>query len=204
MYKKILCFSALFFCLNNTVFADYDDLESYNTVIDTDPGIYLGVQAGSANLHYGSSYAAPAVAINNTKFGARACLGYSFSKFISLEAGYNYYKFPQFSATNGSVQKMLQYGIDLSAKATLPLDFGFAFYIKGGLEWIHRGSLHSYNGSFHQRDASSKIVPVGALGLNYWFTPNFALDLSWTKTITIKDLPTVDFFGAGFTYKFNF
>jgi hypothetical protein len=63
--------------------------------------------------------------------------------------------------------------------------------------------LHSNGDTFVEKDSNSKFPPIGALGVNYWFAPNIALDLCWTKTMHVGSLPTIDLFTLGFIYKIN-
>jgi len=205
MYKKILCISILACSLNSIAFAD-EPAPGGNEYASTgsNAGVYFGGQLGMSNMHYGSKYLIANNSVENTKFAGRGYLGYAFSQFIAAELGYDYYGYPKFKNTvNGNTQDILQQGFDLVAKASLPLDYGFGFYIKGGLAWVHRSALNGNLGTFAQKDSNSKITPVGALGVSYWFTPNIAADLSWTKTMTVSDLPTIDFIALGLTYKIN-
>lgn len=224
MYKKILYIGALLLSLNG--FALAEEILANNSIVDSDgytnvggsgglgsdsvnsynPGIYFGGQAGISNLHYsGSQYTLPRNSYDNSlSFAARGFLGYSFSQFISAELGYDYYGRPKFKDNlTGNTQDILQQGIDLVIKASLPLDYGFGIYLKGGMAWVHRSALNANSGSFVSKDANDKFAPVGAIGINYWFTPNMAFDLCWTKTVTVSDLPTADLFTAGLIYKIN-
>ena len=210
MYKKVLCLSVLVLGLCQLTLADdlgSNDLSSgVNTSTDYNPGIYFGGQFGAANLHYSSKYTGSRNSYDDKyKFAARGYAGYSFNPFISLELGYDYYGYPKFKDDQtGNTQNFLQQGVDLMAKANLPLDYGFGVYVKGGLAWVFRGALNSNAGTFGAgKDANNTFTPVGALGVNYWFAPNIALDLCWTKTMTVSDLPTIDLFTAGFIYKIN-
>ena len=209
MYKKILCVSILALGLNNIAIADDIGGSEYtadaNNVARSNSGIYFGGQLGMTNLHYGpsSGYLGTNNTVDNKKFAGRAHVGYAFSQFIGTELGYDYYGYPNFKNTDGNTQNFLQQGLDLVVKASLPLDYGFGFYLRGGAAWVHRGALHSNNGTFVNKDSNNTITPVGALGVNYWFAPNIALDLSWTKTMTVSNLPTIDFIGLGFVYKIN-
>lgn len=208
MYKKILCISILACGLNSIALADDIGGSEYTSdanVSNNNAGIYLGGQLGMSNSHYGpsSNYLIANNSVDNNKFAGRGYIGYAFSQFIGTELGYDYYGYPNFKNSNGNTQNFLQQGFDLVVKASLPLDYGFAFYIKGGAAWVHRGDLHGNSNTFANKDADSKFTPVGALGVNYWFAPNIALDLSWTKTMTVSDLPTIDFIGLGLTYKIN-
>jgi len=207
MYKRILCVSIIALGLSAVAVADDFGGSEYSSGVSTDfnPGIYFGGQAGIANLHYsGSKYTLPNSSYDNGyNFAARGYLGYAFSQFISTELGYDYYGRPKFKHTTGNTQDILQQGMDLVLKANLPLDYGFGLYVKGGLAWVHRSALHSNSGNFADKESNDKFPPVGAIGVNYWFAPNIALDLCYTKTMTISDLPTIDLFTLGFIYKIN-
>ncbi len=207
MCKKILALSILALGLNGIALADDfggNEYTATTTSSDSNAGIYFGAQLGMSNMHYGSNpYTIATNSVDNRKFAGRGYLGYAFSQYISTELGYDYYGYPNFKAADGNTQNILQHGMDLVGKASLPLDYGFGLYVKGGLAWVHRAALHANNNHFAEKDANSKIAPVGGLGINYWFAPNIALDLSWTKTMTVGDLPTIDFFALGLVYKIN-
>ena len=206
MTKKILCLSILTLGLN-TAFANDDFTNDAYTEVDNsaNAGIYFGAQLGMSNMHYGpsSGYLLGTNTVDNKKLAGRGYIGYAFSQFISAELGFDYFGYPNFKAQDGNTQNILQQGLDLVAKATLPLDYGVAFYIKGGLAWIHRSPLNANNNTFAAKSANSTFAPIGSLGVNYWFVSNIALDLAWTKTMTISNLPTIDFFSLGIVYKIN-
>lgn len=213
MYKKILCVSIFALGLNGMALADDIGGSEYTAGVgaESHTGIYLGGQLGASNMHYkSSSYLLPTTSYeNNYQFAGRGYLGYAFNQFISAELGYDYYGRPKFKKTSGAdsgvgnAQDILQQGIDLMARATLPLDYGFGVYGKAGLVWVYRSALHANGNTFADKSANSKFAPVGALGVNYWFAPNIALDLGWTKTMSIGDLPTIDLLTVGLTYKIN-
>jgi len=219
MYKKLLCVGVLACGINNVVLAeDFDaskpesqpafnaETSSTDVVNAYNPGIYLGGQLGMSSLHYGphTNYLLPRNGVENQKFAGRACLGYAFSQFIALELGYDYYGQPKFKDNiTGNTQQISQQGIDFSGKASLPLDYGFGFYIKAGLAWVHRSALTDNAGNFASKDANNKFAPLGGLGVNYSLTQNLMLDLGWTKTMTISNLATADLITLGLTYKFT-
>ncbi len=216
MYKKILGIVVLVLGLSQIVLADDlvggDDssgaLTADNSVSGSpyNPGIYIGGQFGTTNLHYSGYEYITANSSYDSKyqFAARGYLGYAFSQFISLELGYDYFGFPKFwNSTNNATQNIVQHGLDFMAKANLPLDYGFGIYVKAGLAWVYRSALHANGGLFAEKEANSKFPPIGAVGVNYWFAPNMALDLCWTKTMRVGSLPTIDLFTLGFIYKLN-
>lgn len=219
MYKKLLCIGVLACGLNSAVLAeDFDaskddvqpafdaQTQGGDAVNTYNPGIYLSGQLGMSSLHYGphTNYLLPRNSVENQKFAGRACLGYAFSQFIALELGYDYYGHPKFKDNiTGNTQQISQQGFDFSGKASLPLDYGFGFYIKAGLAWVHRSALSDNSGNFTSKNANSKLAPLGGLGVNYSLTQNLMLDLGWTKTMTISNLATADLITLGLTYKFT-
>lgn len=207
MYKKLLYIGVLALGLSTAVLADEFGGSEYSSGLgpDYNPGFYFGGQAGISNLHYsGSSYTLPNSGYDNSyKFAARGYVGYGFNQFISAELGYDYFGRPKFKNVDGNTQDILQHGLDLVAKATLPLDYGFGFYAKGGFAWVFRSALNGNSGTFASKDSNNTITPLGGIGVNYWFSPNMAIDLAWTKTMTVSDLPTMDIFTLGFVYKIN-
>ena len=205
MHRKTACsiLSAfgLLSIVSQTAFGD-DGL----MVEPSNSGIYFGSQLGMSKLHYdGSIYTASDSKYDNQSLLAgRIFAGYAFSQFIATELGYDYYGYPKLINTDdGNTQNFLQHGLDFVAKANLPLNYGFNFYAKAGLALIHRGTLNNNNETFVQKDRNNRITPVGALGVSYQFAPNIAIDLSWTKTMSVSDLPTTDIIGLGFIYKIN-
>jgi OOP family OmpA-OmpF porin len=206
MSKKILSAWIMTLGIASGAFAEdfvsNEYASSYNNS-NCNIGIYFGGQLGMSNMHYGSKYTIPGNTVENNKLAGRIYLGYIFSQFISAELAYDYYGRPKFKAVDGNTQDILQHGGDLIIKGTLPLDYGFGLYAKGGAALIHRSALHSNRRTFAEKEEDTKVTPVGGIGVNYWFAPNIALDLSWTKTMTIGDLPTTDFFLLGINYKIN-
>ena len=184
---------------------EYIGGSDYVTSSDFNPGFYFGGQLGLANLHYsGSSYTKSDSSYDRGyKFAGRFSTGYAFSQFIATELGYDYYGHPKFKHISGNTQDFVQHGLDLVLKANLPLDYGFSTYVKGGLAWVHRGALHGNWDTFVDKKSNDKVTPVGAIGVSYWFAPNMAIDLSWTKTMSVSDLPTTDLFALGLIYRLN-
>jgi len=167
--------------------------------------IYVGGQLLRTDMNYsGSSYLLSSNSVDDKLWGGRLYAGYSFTDMWSAELGYGYYGKPEFKHDpSGNKQDMLQQGIDLVGKVSVPLDYGFGVYAKGGAMWVHRDSIESRSGDFVSKTSDSKFVPVGGVGVNYNFNPSWSADLSWTGTPTVSDLPKMYMYGVGLTYKFN-
>lgn len=170
------------------------------------PSIYFGGQVLYTDMHYsGSSYTLVGRdSVTSTKVGGRGYLGYAFNEFLALETGYNYFGRPELvDKVTGNVQDFLQQGVDFTAKVSLPLDYGFGVYIKGGGLWVFRSGIGSRGGCFADKDANSKFTPYAGLGLSYSFAQNLGIDISYARSMSMGDLPKMDIFAAGLSYKIN-
>ena len=167
-------------------------------------GPYVGVQGGWTNMHYsGPDYLLPTNSISDQKFAGRVYGGYSFSEFLAGEFGYDYFGAPNIKHDpSGNEQNFMQQGLDLTGKATVPLDYGISFFGKLGLDWVHRGAVESRDGYFVDHDSNNKIVPAVGLGFGYTFNLNWVGDLSWTRTFSNGTLPKIDFYAIGVAYRF--
>ncbi|MDR1012268.1 MAG: outer membrane beta-barrel protein [Coxiellaceae bacterium] len=200
--RKGLLSIGIILCLSDIVLAS-GFFERDIAAAGFNPGVYLGGQAGITNLNYDES---DYINLNSgyddiSNPATRWYLGYSFNQHISTELGYNYFGHPKFNSEDGNTQDILQHGVDLVMKATLPINYCFGLYAKGGASWIHRSSLHPCGCHFADKNANSKLVPIGGLGINYWLASNIAIDIGCTKTMPVSDLPTTDFFALGIVYK---
>lgn len=165
---------------------------------------YIGAQLGRTQMNYdGSAYTLPSNSVDDKTFGGRFYVGYSFTELLAAELGYGYYGQAEFKHNpDGNKQDVTQQGIDLVGKISLPLDYGFGFYVKAGGIWLHRDALESRGGFFADKDSSGRIAPVGGLGVTYNFTPKWAAELFWTGSTSNGDLPKMYFYGIGLSYKF--
>ncbi|MCL5260979.1 MAG: outer membrane beta-barrel protein [Gammaproteobacteria bacterium] len=199
MNKKILLASIFTLILSATAFAD-DPLTS------TGSGVFIGGQLGMSDMHYsGTVYLLPTNDVESRKFAGRFYAGYSFTDFIAAELGYGYYGSPVIKdKATGNTQDFIQQGLDLLCKISIPLDYGFSFYLKGGANLVHRGALTNRGGLFTDQNAHYKVAPEATIGAAYFFIPNMGLDISASRTFKNGSLPNMDFFALGFIYKFNF
>jgi len=171
-------------------------------------GAYIGAQMGESKMNYAdTSYTRNSTGSNNDvddKKGAmRIFGGYNFTQYLAGELGYGYYGRPEFQHPSGNTQDLVQQGVDGDLRINIPLNYGLGIYGKGGLMWVHRGALESRGGTFADKDASSKITTLGGVGLSYDVNQKWGADLSWTRTQENGDLPKMDFYAFGITYKFN-
>lgn len=214
MVKMKIIAGFLILTLSSVVFAFVGD-PGYTDIPKPfySPGIYIGVQGGMGYSGWKS------IDTNNTPyrvkdsngFTGRAFLGYDISRNFGLEAGFTYFFMRANITIPGGDQPDplgLQPGnfssqiyiADLVAKLKVELFRNFDIYGKlgGDIEFVDKNLNQSF-----QRD----YAPVIGGGVSYNVTPNFTVDLSWTRfggrqVWDQKYLPYADFIAAGISYKF--
>ena len=234
--------SLVIFTISQTVFA------ANNTLSDFRPGFYLGAQVGYASLDEGSGFEDAikyeyndvtsnnkfyevSKDINTAGIGGRGFLGYSFTPYFSLEAGYSLFpdngyryeeEYPNIKDISINTEA---YSIDLVGKAIFPLEkmspafAGWGIYAKLGVAYTY--STYQRVDKLSWPDTitmtTSAIRPAYGAGISYNFTDKFAVDFSWTGTygknfVTEEDIsftskiqaiPTTNLFAFGISYKFS-
>lgn len=193
--------------------------------------------------------------------GGRIYAGYQFNPYFALETGYTQYAKTTFGVNssktkindtitvtnNNGIQtiaekdteiwnrkyngEITENAIDLVGKATLPLDYGFGLYVKGGAAYIsanrHTSSKEiSYTKTHNDyvNDTSSKETinfnnqnsgveftksyqafrPVAGVGVNYAIPhSNISLDASYSRVFSSGAIPQASLLALGAEYKFN-
>ncbi len=166
-------------------------------------GYYLGLQYGLLDFNYAhSDYTRDVNRVNKAlRFTVQGYLGYSFSKYWSLEISYQYYGHPRFES-GVEKQYLLQQGGHLVAKLNIPLANNFSTYLKGGAELVFRSALESRNGKFTEHAADCHLVPVVSGGICYWVSKELGFDFSVTSSWKVSDLPAMQTYAVGFIYRF--
>jgi len=188
---------------------------------DFNSGVYVGLQGGyGVNGWYRIK---PEFSVNNDDgMASRVFIGYDFTKTWALEAGYSYF-FPKSKIKDGSttMSEIRTQAFDLVGKLKVSVIDNFGVYGKAGVVYllsrgINKGVDNNYGYYIGSNDKQSNLGVVMGLGAAYYFTPNFWMDLSWTKNIVAKKLgqtpttwfasyqPDTDFYAVGVAYKLNF
>ncbi|MBX3709708.1 MAG: hypothetical protein KIT56_05105 [Gammaproteobacteria bacterium] len=132
-----------------------------------------------------------------------------------------------FTIGNDSRKDTLQQdGLDLMMKGILPINDRVDLYAKIGLTWLYtrteselsisginnvilNGTPNQINPplsfSITNKDRSSNIYPTLALGLNYYFTPDTGVDLSFSRIVgnSSGNQNNIDYLSAGIIYHIN-
>lgn len=166
-------------------------------------GYNIGVQGGMSSLGY---YTTDAVksgsgSVDSNKAFARIYGGYDFTENLGLQLGYAYYGKPEFNSS-GVKQSFAQQGVDLSGLVSLHFAHNFGFYLKGGTAWVFRGSVPE-SAYFKGRESSSKLALLLGVGATYDITKSLSADLSATRLFNNGNLPKMDLYGIGLTYRFG-
>jgi hypothetical protein len=98
-------------------------------------------------------------------------VGYKFTDYVAAEVGLSLYgDKTQF----GEVFEQ-NYAIDIALKGTFPMLEGFDAFGKIGAAMVH--SKQSYEGDDYDISDITGFAPYLAVGLDYYFTPNFSIIL---------------------------
>lgn len=148
-------------------------------------------------------------------FGARVSLGYGFNQYFAVEAGYSYlFNKPELNAGGDGfpipgieIAEVKTQIIDAFFKVKAPVADNFDLYAKVGADYM-MNDYDEENFSGVHGDVK-EFGPAFGVGAAYNFTPNWTVDLSWTRYIGQIKInsdwqPNIDFFALGIMYKFNF
>ncbi len=209
MFKKSLILAVVALGMSSVAFASGD---TFVPPPQFTPGIYIGLQGGYSLADWNSIDTSETVfkVKNHQDFGGRAYVGYDFTKYFAIEAGYTqFFNTPELTAIVPTTPATVTvqpgtwdtYAVDLVARVNAPINDDFGLFAKAGGDYISLDT--GIDGSSH----SSYNALFGA-GLYYHFTPNLGVDFSWTRyngsdKFNSDYIPTYDLFAAGISWKFN-
>lgn len=193
--------------------------------------------------------------VDDVGLGGRLYAGYQFNPYFALETGYTQYGKTEYNATNTNSSASYTYGvnnahvainprytgrtdslthyngeitehaIDLVGKATMPVPYGFGFYVKAGFAYIAAdsylnstaGSSTTYNANNIRtgsvtatnavRTAYTKSYqgfrPVAGIGVNYTIpNTNMSVTADYTRVFSYGGIPNAKLASLGLEYKF--
>jgi OOP family OmpA-OmpF porin len=151
----------------------------------TTPGVYLGGGLGISSL---ADFSDADKSGNNTGLGGRVFIGYNFTQYIGVEAGYNKYADTSYALnddTNFTFDYEL-YTLDALAKLYLPLTSinpALDVYALGGVASAY-GSVSNvqYYGYGAPSTSNNTFVAMVGLGAQYAITPHLTTALEYTLT----------------------
>ncbi len=184
-------------------------------------GSYVGLQLGGSWTPYDlDPFVAILSDITHTKvqdsgYAGHINIGYSFTKYLSSEIGYQYISIYKISAYKKFPQVMhgeiswSKYYFDLSAKLILPI-YNFGLFLKPGVAIVHRSAIRSSGAmkiiSPEKGSAKTQFSYLLGVGMMYSWNSNLSFDASITaypKTpYGDKEIDGVLFAGVGIAYKF--
>ncbi len=181
----------------------------------TGPGFFLGLQAGQTNVHAvpgtftTSSGQSVSVSPSNNGFGARLFMGYNFTSYAAMEGGATRYSPANYNYSGGSCRNTPKYGFDLVAKGLVPVSVVSVFG-KAGIDVLRTAGFkdmfakNSTSGTSCTggQAYSTAARPIIGAGVSYDLTPNWVVDLSWTRVLKGGNSQNADFKSIGFAYHF--
>lgn len=210
MMKEKIFIGVIVLGISSLAFASGDKFTPPPKAKTFTPGIYVGIQGGYSLADWNSivNENTPYQVKNYNDFGIRGYLGFDWLKNLAIEAGYTQlFNKPKLTNTFTNPVTTYQpstfgtYAIDLALKLKAPITDDFGLYAKVGGDYL------STDAGIDGKDQSGFNALFG-LGATYYFTPQVAVDFSWTRYNGVPDLskkylPTYDLFAAGISYKFN-
>lgn len=160
---------------------------------------------------------------NSVPAVGRVYLGWDFNQYFGIETGLS-----GFSNTSDKLEATFlngrqfnekftyeTYAWDIFGKASLPFSPSFSAYAKLGAAYVNYKIKKETTGVLDQSRTNSAFRPAGGLGINYNFSDNFGMDLSWlcilgkSKTSYVRPMvrnldsviPTTNSFLLGIHYK---
>ena len=173
-------------------------------------GIYLGVQLGNSQTHYGLSGfdtdtgGTENGTVTSSGFGESGLLGYKFNRYFATEAGYTHYgttNASDLTYSDGNQNKsgeITENSVDLAIKGIWPLAKEVDLYGKIGAAylWTHTKITTGYSKN------RSTVKPLVAIGADYNISDNFVFDVSYNHIQSNSTIKSADLIGVGFYYYF--
>ncbi len=146
---------------------------------------------------------------NHNDFAGRVYVGYDFTKYFAIEAGYTqFFNRPELTAIVPTIPATVTvqpgswdtFGVDLAARVNGPITDDFGLFAKAGGDYMSLDT--GIDGSSH-----TGFNALFGAGLYYHFSQNLSVDFSWTRyngaeKINNDYIPTYDLFAAGISWKF--
>lgn len=217
--NKVLAISVLAFGFSSAILASGEMPVAMPAAEASSNYVYIALQGGYALQYFKDYYNNDDIwspwgtdnglgASDEGGFGARASLGYGFNQNFAVEVGYSYlFNKPNISVLDVEVADVKTQIIDAFFKVKAQAADNFDLYAKVGADymmnnWSDKLDL-DWGGDVHE------FGPAFGVGAAYNFTPNWTVDLSWTRYIGQIKInsdwqPNIDFFALGIMYKFNF
>lgn len=136
--------------------------------------------------------------------------GYKFAPYFGVEAGYTSYATVKIKSNGTQVAKAKNnYSVDIAAKGIFPIsDTGFDVFGKLGISRVSsqvsatNAALAAANGATINTGTNSKTGLYMGLGGEYYFTPNVAANVQWSRAKGNSTTGNLDLYSLGLSYIF--
>jgi hypothetical protein len=171
-------------------------------------GWYLEGNMGRSKIS-GVSYA-PATTLNANGVGWNITAGYKFIPYFAAEFGYTSYANAMIKSMGTQIARDRTQAYDIAGKAILPMqDNGLDIFAKlGAARAKSRATVTNptaaanNNVNINNSNSSSTALYLGAGG-DYFFTPNIASNIQWTRVNGNSRTGDLDLFSIGVSYLFD-
>jgi hypothetical protein len=151
-----------------------------------------------------------ATKILNGGTAVKVSLGYDFARYFGGEFGVIYFQKPRFRGVSGLSELGLpdtvivkNNVVYLAGKFNLFFTKHFFATAKAGIGYVARSGI-AVNGVVGLKE-SEIVRPVYGAGIGWLLTPHWALEANWLQAAASRgdQLPTSNFYGVGFQYRFS-
>lgn len=153
-----------------------DNMAAPVQLSDNDSGFIVSGNVGYSKVNY----KAADLNVSSSKlhgFAWNGNLGYQFNRFVAVEAGYTH--FNNIHSVDG---KLTTHGLDLLAKAILPINSQFDVFAKAGAMDV----FTKFAPTGYDAVKFSRVTPEFGIGTGYNVTKNVALTLQGITTLAMK------------------
>jgi opacity protein-like surface antigen len=180
----------------------------------TAPGFFMGLQVGQSNVYNQktnftlSNGSTVLVSPSNTGFASRFLMGYNFKPYAAMEVGLTRYNRAVYDYPNGSCANGFEYALDIVGKGMVPVSV-VSLFAKGGLAVLRSSQLKptttpgggtKCGGNNFEQSTSAR--PIIGAGVSYDLSPNWVVELAYSRILKGSTSQNTDLKSLGFSYHF--
>lgn len=146
--------------------------------------------------------------VSSSGIGGNFNVGYKFMPYFAMEAGYTRYADTTIKSGSSKAGTVKYYSYDLAGRGILPFaDTGFELFAKLGVERLNaQTNIDNAATAASIGLGSSQHTKTGlymGVGGQYYFAPEFAVNVQWQRATGSSTTGNMDLFSAGVSYLFG-
>ncbi len=167
-------------------------------------GWYVEGNLGSTRLS-DSNYPG---SVSSSGIGGNLNVGYKFMPYFAAELGYTRYADTSIKSGSNKAGTVKYYSYDIAGRGILPFsDSGFELFAKLGLSRLNaQTNINNAAAAATIGLGSSQHTKTGVymgVGGQYYFMPEFGVNVQWQRATGSNATGTMDLFSVGFSFLFS-